>query len=213
MHKKIIMACMAIAAFAAFVVAPVASAAELTEGGVTVPVGASIKGTSTETKFTAGNNTVTCNHAVMTGTVTHNSENEVFKGTVSGEIPAGNAVFKGTDEKEDCTSNGLGPVKPTVNSKLCLHIAKGSDTGTVNGCSGVVTFTLDVTKLGLECHYELPAVNGKITTEGEGKDAEINVIAGQIAKRHSSSVFCPAEGELDMEFKLTTTDGTTLTFS
>jgi hypothetical protein len=213
MHKKIIMTCMAIAAFAAFVVAPAASGATLTEptaGGVIhhVAVGSSITGEASETKFTAGNSTVTCASAHMSGTVTANSN-----GTVAGEIAALNPLFTGTGSGGDCTSNGLGPVKPTVNSKLCLHVAKGTDTGSVTGCAGApVTFTLDVTNLGLQCKYEKASIAVLITTEPA--DAEVLVEEGQIAKKEAGgSFFCPEQGELDMEFRLTTTTGQTLTFS
>jgi hypothetical protein len=208
MHKKLIMACMAIAAFAAFVMAPAASAASLTEGGTAVAVGSSITGTAGVTKFTAGSETVTCSAADMSGTVTANSN-----GTVAGEILAANTSFTGTATGGDCTSEGLGPVKPTVNSKLCLHVAKGTDVGTVTGCAGAaITFTLNVTNLGIACRYEKASLNAEITTAVNGKDAEVNVVSGQSVPRESNFL-CPASGELDMEFVLTTTGGTTLQFS
>jgi hypothetical protein len=97
----------------------------------------------------------------MSGTATANEN-----GTVAGEIPALNRSFTATGVNGDCTSSFLGPVKPTVNSKLCLHVAKGTDAGTVTGCAGApVTFTLNVTNLGLLCRYETPSVAGTITTE------------------------------------------------
>jgi hypothetical protein len=208
MHKKLIVACMAVAAFAAFVVAPMASGAVLTENGSAVAVGSSITGTATETKFTAGSSTVTCANAHMAGTVTANSN-----GTVAGEIPAGNGVFTGTATGSDCTSTNLGPVKPTVNSKLCLHVAKGTDTGTVNGCGGPITFTLNVTNLGLNCRYEAASVSGSITTSPA--DAAVNLVSQPATGEAGNNFFCPASGELDMEFTLTTTapTPTTLTFS
>jgi hypothetical protein len=218
MRKKLITACLAIAAFAAFVVAPSASAANFTENGVTLKAGASITGTAGETKFTAGSNTVICSTADMSGTVKVDEN-----GTILGEIAAGNPVFTGTGTGADCTSEGLGPVKPTVNSKLCLHIPKGTDIGTVDGCKvktiveGVekevtepITFTLFATNLGLECHYSISSLNAEITTAPA--DAQVKVIPGQKVPRESNFL-CPLEGELDMEFTLTTTDGTTLTFS
>ncbi|HEY6837429.1 MAG TPA: hypothetical protein VI389_01670 [Geobacteraceae bacterium] len=207
MHKKIIMACMAIAAFAAFVVAPSASALNLTENGTTVGAGASITGTSTLARFIAGGSTVTCDHNHMSGTVTTDSN-----GTIAGEIPVGSATFHGTAVSTDCTSNGLGPVQPTVNSKLCLHVSK-SDTGTVTGCAGAaVTFTLHVTNLGIECKYEKAEIGIEITTAPA--DAQVKIRPGELAKGEGpNSIFCPKEGELEMEFTLTTTDGTTLAFS
>jgi hypothetical protein len=212
MHKKIMLACMAIAAFAAFVVAPMASAAVLTENGVAVEVGKSIKGTAGQTRFVAGENTVTCSSATMSGTVTANSG-----GTVAGTIPAGNPVFTGTASEGDCTGGLLGAVKPSVNSELCLHIPKGTDTGSVTGCEGkAVTFTLFATNIFLvgptKCLYEKASIAAEITTAPA--NAAIKVVKGEKAKGESTNPsVCPAEGELEMEFELTTTDGTVLTFS
>jgi len=208
MHKKLMMACMAIAAFAAFVIAPAASGAVLTEGGVPVAVGSSITGKATETKFTAGTSTVTCSNADMSGTVTANA-----KGTVAGEILAANTSFTGTATGGDCTSSNLGPVKPTVISKLCLHVEPTTDEGMVTGCGGVVTFKLDVTNLGITCAYSTASVKGTITTEADKKDAEVNVFEQPALRETGQNIFCPSEGKLDMEFVLTTTNGTTLTFS
>jgi len=212
MHKKIVIACIVFAAFAAFVVAPTASATVLTEptkGGPKhiVSVGASITATATETKFTAGSSTVTCSHAHMTGQVTTNN------GTVAAVIPADNGVFTGTATGGDCTSTNLGPVKPTVNSTLCLHVSN-SDLGTITGCDGaVVTFTLFVTNLGLACKYQTGSVSWGVTTESQGQDAKVNVFEQPVIRESGQNIFCPSEGKLDMEFVLTTTDGTTLTFS
>jgi hypothetical protein len=211
MHKKLIIACLAIAAFAAFVVTPGALATSLGEGTTVVPSGTAITGKSTELKFTAGGNTVTCTTADLIGTVTFNSG-----GTLATETLPANTSFSGTGSGGDCTSEGLGPVKLTVNSKLCLHIAKSIDTGTITGCAGaVVTFTLDITNLfNLNCRYEAVALTGKITTASEGKDAEVNLFEQPLAGEAGNSPFCPASGKLDMEFKLTTAaSGATLTFN
>ncbi|HET9677038.1 MAG TPA: hypothetical protein VFP21_05995 [Solirubrobacterales bacterium] len=172
-----------------------------------VPTGASITGKATEVKVTAGNNTVTCAAAHMVGTLTANAN-----GTVAEEILPANTAFTGTSTGSDCTSTGLGPVKVTVNSRLCLHITKGTDIGSVTGCTGAVTFSLNITNLGITCHYEKASIGVEITTTPA--DAQVKVLAGEnIKKENPDSVFCPPEGELDMEFTLTTTDGTTLTFS
>ena len=134
----------------------------------------------------------------MSGTVTKDEN-----GTVADEIPAGNPVFSGTHSTGDCTS-ALGPVKPSVNSKLCLHIPSNTDTGTVTGCGGLITFTLNVTGVVI-CKYE----GGTITTSPE--DAKINIFEQEV-KEDGSLFLCPDTGKLDMEFLLTKTDGTTLVF-
>jgi hypothetical protein len=206
MQKRFITSCIVFTASAAFLITPVASAATLAEGGSAIG-NSSITGKAGETKFTAANNTVNCTEVDLSGSVTANSS-----GTFAAEIPAGNPVFTGIGGGGDCESVGLGATKMVMNSKLCLHVPKGTDTGTITGCSGaVVTFTLSATNLGMECRYSRSSLNIEITTAANGKDAEITVVPGQLVPRESN-FFCPAEGELDMEFKLTTTDGTTLVF-
>lgn len=205
MHKKLITACLAIAAFAAFA-ASSASAANLTENGVTIAAGASITGHTTESVFTAGNNTVTCTYGHMSGTVTAD-----VGGTIAGEVPAGSSEFR-NDDGTDCSSNGLGPVTPTLISRLCLHIPVGTDLGTVTGCGGPVTFRLDVTALGISCAYSAPSIPAEITT-GTGL---VNVWEREAKLETGQSFFCPPSGKLDMEFELTTTTsqgGTPLIFS
>lgn len=205
MHKKLITAWLAVIACSVFATAPSASAANLTESGVTIAVGASVTGTSTFVRFNNSNNSVTCTHVHMSGSVTADSN-----GTIAPEIPAGNPVFTGIGGGGDCESVGLGTTKPVVNSKLCFHIGNGTDVGTMTGCGSAVTLTLKVTNLGIECHYERASVAAEITTAPT--DAAIKVVPGQLIKRHSSSIFCPVEYELEMELTLTTTDGSTLIF-
>ncbi len=209
MHKKLITACMAIAAFAAFVIAPAASASpaltETTTGGPLVAVGSSIKGTNTgETKFTIvkGGSAVVCTHAEMKGTLTGNSGTKI-----KGEIPSGGATFKGTASGEDCTSS-LGAIKPTLTSKLCLETNTGADTVKVDGCGANITFSLDVTNV-TTCKYKAASVSGTFITSA---DATVNV-SEQPAVLAESNFLCPSEGWLDMDFDLTTTDGTTLYIS
>jgi hypothetical protein len=105
------MACMAIAAFAASVMAPRASAT---------------------------------NFGHTTGTLAEDAG-----GKIKIEIPAGNAVFKGTAEKEDCVGGDLGAVKATVSSKLCIEV-NSSDSASLTGCGAEVTFKIDVTS-GVTC--------------------------------------------------------------
>ncbi len=212
MHKKLILACMAIAAFAAFVIAPAASASpELNEGGSTVAVGSSIKATNTgDTRFTLtkGGSAVVCTHAEFKGSVTGNTGTKV-----KGEIPLSTAekptyTFSGTGEGGDCTSP-IGVVKPTLTSKLCLETA-AEDKVLVTGCGGNVTFSLDVTKV-TTCKYSTASVIGSYATP-LGSDATVNVSEGE-AGLAEPNFLCPSAGWLDMDFDLTTTDGTTLTVS
>ena len=196
MHKKLIMACMAVASFAAFVVAPAASASPvLTEAGTPVAVGAAIEGRNTGViKFT-GAYAVDCSSAILKGTLTKNSGTKI-----EGTIPVGGATFTGTGTGGDCTS-ALGSTKVTVNSELCL--ASGTtDNFVVTGCgAAAVVFTLEVTGTG-PCKYSTAAVNGTFNTNV--MPATVNV-SEQEAKKIEGGFFCPSSGKLDMDFDLYTT--------
>jgi hypothetical protein len=206
MYKKLMMACMAIAAFAAFVIAPAASASPvLTEtkepnvpSGIAVPTGVSITGKNTgETVFTGAFN-VRCTVAHMTGTLTTNSGS-----SIKGTIPVGGAQFTGTGAGEDCTS-ALGNVKVTVNSELCLETVAGTDTVKTTGCGAApVVFTLEVTGTG-PCKYSTEKVTGTYTTNA---DAAVTV-SEQESKKSEGGIFCPSSGKLDMVFDLYTTGAT-----
>jgi hypothetical protein len=213
MHKKLMMACVAIAAFAAFVIAPAASASPvLTENGVAVPVHPNaaktcaeeatgcITGKNTgETKFTGSIN-VNCSNADLSGPLTKNNGTEIV-----GEIPVGGASFTGTATGGDCTSTGLftAPAAVAVTSKLCLATVNKSDNVTVTGCGSSVKFTLTLTGLG-PCEYATPTVLGTYTT-GE---ATVN-INEQVATLQNTGSFCPTSGKLDMDFDLYTYNTTT----
>ena len=211
MYKKIMMACMAIAAFAAFVVAPAASASPvLTDknGGSTflaIPAGASITGTNTgTTTFTAGGLEVHCSNVHLTGTVTKNTGTKI-----AGEIPLGGAQFGGTGTNGDCTS-GLGSTKVTVTSKLCLETVTGTDNVVTTGCVGAsVKFDLEITGTG-NCEYSTPSVTGTFPTGDV--DATVTVWE-QPSSKIAGGIFCPSSGKLDMHFDLYTTNGETITIS
>lgn len=194
MSKKLIAACMAIAAFAAIVLPAAASASPvLTQEGKPVAVGTSITGQNTgETIFTGAFN-VRCANADLSGTVTENSGT-----SIKGEIPVGNASFTGTGTGGDCTS-ALGSTKVTVNSKLCLQTTKTADQFEVTGCGAAVTFTLEITGTG-PCKYSTAAVLGEYTTAPA--DAKVTV-SEQEAKKEEGGFFCPSSGKLDMVFDLT----------
>lgn len=196
MYKKLITACMAIAAFAAFAVAPAASASPvLTETGVAVPVGALITGTSTGSPTFTGAFNVVCSKATLTGKVTKNSGTKI-----EGTILAKDALYTGTGTGGDCTS-AFGSTKVTVNSELCLISgAAPADTFTVTGCGANVVFTLEVTGTG-PCKYSTAVVNGTYTTNVS--PAPLKVVK-QVANKIEGGFFCPASGELDQEFDLYT---------
>ena len=213
MHKKLIMACMAIAAFAAFVIAPAASVSPvLTDPvGTALPVGTSLTGVNTgTTTFTgSGGVNVHCTTAHIVGNLTVNNGT-----SIKGEVAVGGAHFTGTGSGGDCTG-GLGDTKVTVNSKLCFETVAGTDNVKVTGCGSKVTFTLLATPTGTPCKYEGNIENGATYATG---DATVNVVSGSPAKNvdipgDGNSIFCPTGGTLDMDFDLTTTGGGTVLVS
>ncbi|HET9676673.1 MAG TPA: hypothetical protein VFP21_04105 [Solirubrobacterales bacterium] len=197
MHKKLITACLAIAAFAAFVVAPAASASPVLTHNpaapTAVPVPSDIHGTNliegkrVNAVFTGGFN-VTCNEATISGTLTENSGT-----SIKGEVPVGGATYTG-EGGTDCTS-ALGAVKPTVNSKLCLASIKGTDTLTIDGCGAAITFTLAVTA-GPTCKYEAATIVATFTT-GMPADGIIHISEQPAKGEAGNSFLCPTEGKLD----------------
>jgi len=210
MHKKLMTACMAIATFAAFVIAPAASASPvLTDekqggNGETLPNGAWIVGKNTGNTVFSGGFNVTCSTGVLNGKVTANTGT-----TIAGEVAAGSASFTGTGSGGDCTS-ALGDVRVTVNSALCLHASNASDNVTITGCGSSVTFTLDVTGAGVSCAYSTASVTGTYKT---ATDATVNLNAQPATREANQNFLCPANGTLTMDFDLYTTDGTRLTVS
>jgi len=203
MHKKLIMACMAIAAFAAFVVAPVASASPVLTHNPAAPTavaaGSSITGTNTIHKGEAGEETVnavftggfnvTCAEASLAGTLTKNNGTEI-----KGEIPVGGAKYTGK-AGADCTS-ALGNVTATVNSKLCLESqAEPVNTFKITGCGANVTFSLAITG-SVTCKYEAASITATFTT-GQSADGVIHITEQPAKGEATNSFLCPSEGKLD----------------
>ncbi len=198
MHKKLMVACMAIAAFAAFVIAPAASATTLTESGTPLAVGASVTAKNTGvTKFTGGFG-VECEVAHLQGKVTQNNTT----GPVKGEIPVGSATF--TNAGGAACSSALGATTVTVTSKLCLESVAGGDTLKTTGCGANVVF--DLKAAGVTCKYETASVTATYTTNSTPATASLSE---QPAKEVGGLFFCPDEGKLDMDFDLYTTGGVT----
>lgn len=197
MHKKLMLACMGVAAFAAFAIPSAASAATLTSEGKPVPVGTSITAFNTGvTEFTASV-PVECDHVHLSGTVTQNNTT----GPIKGEITTKD--FKGTGPETECTSPA-GSVNVTVNSRLCLETTT-EDKFKVTGCGANVTFTLVITNVAT-CKYSAASVSGTFTTNSTPVTA---TISEQPALKEEGGIFCPNEGKLDMDFNLHTTGATT----
>jgi hypothetical protein len=218
MHKKIIMACMAIAAFAAFVVAPAASASPvLTNGATTVTAGTSVTGINTGATVFVGFGgilRVECSRGILHGTITANTGT-----TIAGEVALGQATFGGTGGADptapggehECTSN-IGDTTVTVNSKLCFHTVEKTDTVSIDGCKNAkgetvepLKFTLNVTGSG-PCVYKQATITGTYKTAAA---ATVN-LAGAEATLAEGGFFCPGGGNLTMDFDIYTAGGAAL---
>lgn len=216
MSKKIILACMAVVAFAAFVLPASASAANdptLTEEGVSVEVGKKIVGHLVGNSLlqeTGGTTLFTCSVGEMTGEVTKNAS-----GTVEGKITS--AHFTGTGSSGDCTGSfavlGVQTKVTTLVSEAnpwCLSSTPlmAEDEFQVSKCGGgKITFILDVTGVG-ECKYEATGpIKGTYTTESTG-DAVMAVTSTSAASGFTleagSAGACKTSGKLNMAFTLET---------
>jgi hypothetical protein len=203
MGKKIVAIYLGITALALFVVPAASASPVLTEKGVAVAVGASFKATNTgSVKMTAAGLEMQCSHAELVGTITSNPGSN-FKG----EIPVGGAKFTGTGPVSDCTA-AVGPLRMTMNSKLCFESVIPTDTVVFTGCGGPITFTLNETGIA-QCKYRASGLTATFVT---GADFTFN-FAEQPVETEEAGFPCPATGKLDMHFDVTTTGGETLLIS
>ncbi len=224
--KKLISACMALAAFAAFALPATASATNdptLTDPAGHVKVGSLIKGTGTNTEFqtTAGSALVTCSHAEFTGSVTRNDsgfvEGEITKYTFSGT----GATHPDTNDLECTGSFGNAGITIT-NTPLCIRSTPTmtTDTFTVKGggCkkNESVTFAILSTTAGT-CEYTTTpsAITGTYSTSPSTATLTVdNTQNGSGSERHSGGFLCPSSGKLKMSFALTTdTNGEAISIS
>jgi hypothetical protein len=203
MHKKLILACAAIAAFAALVTAPVASASPvLTNGGTPVAVGTEVKGSNTGIfLFSNGAYNVECTSASLTAKVTSNS------GTlIRWEAGVGAFTTTGTGASGDCTT----PMGPTTLGwgKLCFETGK-TDNLFVTGCGSAIAMTTNITGL-VVCKYTAGSITASFPTNA---DATLALSSVPLVKSEGSGAFCPSEIKFNMDFDLTTTGGGTLSIS
>jgi hypothetical protein len=226
MFKKLIMSCMALAAFAAFVLPATASATnnpDLTDaGGTRVAVGSTIIGTNigeTTLLNTEAKPILHCNNVKLEGKVLANAA-----GTVEGTISSANfqgtgAAFNGGNE---CTGS-LGNSRVTVKTPMCVRSTPAMATdefqvvsenaATCAASTGGVEFTIHST-IGVTCTYEtLSSVKGDYTTGAKDELKVRSTPAGSGAKLTSGGFFCPSSGMLQMTFSMETANGETITIS
>jgi hypothetical protein len=213
MHRKLIGAFLALAAFAAFAVAPsIASATNSPEithpTGTRLATGTKIEATNIGTTImtdASTNTLVECSTATMTGTLTKNDGSNV-----EGNITS--ASFSGTGSGGTCTGS-FGNITVTPNPATngmpwCLRSTSTMATDEFqlrgNECSKAVRairFVLDA-PFGATCTYQRgSAVVGTLTTHPE--DAVLHVSHVEFPLLEGSFI-CPGAGYLDMSFTLET---------
>jgi hypothetical protein len=219
MYKKLITACMAVAAFAAFVIPATASAnPDLTEGGVLVPTATNIVGTNVgETIMTTSLGKVICTNVVLKGTLTVNSTEKGIEGDINSATFAGEGETAPGEPDKECTSWAGGvsvtPNPATNGLPWCVEATENSDTiklrgGSCTSATRPIRFTLVFTSglIGTCTYQRTNAAVGTIDT--------VNSTAGILDQewtRFEGGAGCPSVGKLDMTFKLETENGTALT--
>jgi hypothetical protein len=215
--KKLITACLALVALAAFALPAAASATNeptLTENGADVAVNSKILATNignTVLETTSGSPLVTCTTAKLTGKVLVNANGQVVATIETATFAGTGPVHPDTGDKE-CTGS-FGNATVTVKTPLCIESDPSmlTDEFEVFGddCNSPlpnsVTFTILSTTAG-ECKYEttLP-VSGGFTTDPE--EAVLTVDDDQLgsgAKKEAGGFLCPSSGMLEMSFELET---------
>jgi hypothetical protein len=223
MCKKVLITCMAVAAFAALAMSASASAASpvLTNasGGV-VPVGEGLKATNIGVaKFKGGETIFECSNDVMTGKLTANPNNgKPIEATIE------TASFKGTEAEENCKSS-LGRVQVTDTgfangTPYCITFIGGDIFQTHGGACGAahraITYIDDIhTIIGvIQCHFERTAATGPLTGTftTNPADAKFQIPFGSGSRFvGTSGGLCPTVEELEWTFELRTAAGGTLT--
>ena len=232
MTKKLMMACMAVAAFAAFALPTAASASPvLTETGVKVEPPQLIVGTQVGNSFlTSTDGTrkqLTCSTGTMTGTLKENTGTHI-----SGEITS--ATFGGTgaqaagEPKPECTGessfgNASVTALASTKSPWCLT-SLSADKFTVSGGTcpkggGTIKFIM-VTTIAGSCEYESTShIVGTYTTGGTSAILHVTNVAHSSGATENGFILvaggflCPTSGSLDMSFTLETENGHPLVIS
>jgi hypothetical protein len=223
--SKLVKACMALAAIAAFAVLPATAMAtnspQLKEGETALATGSKIVATnvgSTLFTNTTGTTLVDCNNAKLSGTLTKNTV-----GGVEGEITtfdfSGTGSFSTHNNANECTGSFGDAWITVVSNPLCVRSTSAMATlefqvssGKCGEEGGKVKFIIGSTTVG-ECEYETTGVVKGDYETNTSKMTVRHTQEGSGAKKIRGSFFCPSSGMLKMTFALETEDGTAVTIS
>jgi hypothetical protein len=219
MHKKLITACMALVALAAFALPATASA--VNDPDITHPTN-TLLGTPTKIKATnvgvtkmlspGGSVLVECSVATMTGTLTKNDGAGNVEGTIENTTFAGTGTLR--EGEKECTGS-FGNVTVHTNigngTPWCLRSTStmATDKFQVRGgsCSEEarsITFVLTSTTVGTCKYNRTTAIEGEYTTHPE--DAVLHLKPSTLTEftKEEGGFFCPGAGQLEMSFTLET---------
>ncbi len=217
MHKRLIAACMALAAFAAFVLPATASATNdptLTENGSDVTVGETLIGTNIGSAnfVTTGDTAVAvgCSKLALTGTVVKNSGGTV-EATISKVQFSGTGSVHPDNGLPECTASFGNTSVTFVNLPLCLRSDPTMLTDEFqivsSDCEGSGTnikILFSSTTAG-ECEYKFTsAVPGTETTGGSGATLTISNTQSSGYEKIKGGFLCPSSWQFKTAFNLYT---------
>jgi hypothetical protein len=232
MSKKLILACMALVALAAFALPAAASAKPRlceTEGATCTTLATGVKIHAHNVgifKITTSNTSVLleCSTATMTGTLTKNNAEDI-------EATIESATFTGTGAGGKCTSALLGNTTITtrpaagetwIGLPYCLTAGGAEDKfsvrgGACNEAARAITFVLHTTNIGVCRYTRSTAIEGTFTTHTSSSEDAILTIshvpegAAKFTKEAVSGVLCPEAVWWDLQMTLTTDNSPTFT--
>jgi len=217
MNKKLLAACLVIAAFA--VVPSLASANPILTAptGTLLPPGTEIVQTGIgNSTLVTSTGTLTCTSDVLEGTVTSNSTASGVKGEITSAKFGGTGPTQSGAPGPECTgSNFFTPnttITPAQSLPWCFEAPANADTFTVKGgkCGAqtAIKFKLDVTGIGT-CEYTRAAtVNGTFVTDGAGTNENTGSITSVPWTLSAGPGLCPSEGSLTTRFGVETKTST-----
>jgi hypothetical protein len=220
MSKKLIAACMVIAASA--VIPSLASAKPV----ITHPTGTvfaaenKLLGTNVGDMVLVapGGGEIRCSTAQITGTLTVNSTAGGFEADIESATIAGSGAIQPNEPDKECTGY-LTPAFTVTGLPWCLEGTEANDTFKLRGggctkAAAPMTFTFSYTIFGFAsaCKYSRAAaspVAGTFTTHDTG-DALATVTGEPAILRTESAESCPSEFKLKMSLTLETDNGGTV---
>ena len=214
MNRRVITTAVALAAFAACILAASASAAQLTSPtGTRLAIGSKVKATNIGTskfKNDEGTTTLTeCSTTTMTGEVIKNNGTEVEANITTVSASGTGALFNGSNECTGSFGNFTATFATGNGTPWCLKTVTGADEFTIRGglCSQAtrsITVVIDSTTVG-SCKYSrATAFKGTFNTDTTGNDAVLSMApnANTTLTKEEGGILCPASGTLEVSYTL-----------